>query len=70
MVTILQFFLKLFFLGSSIFLLGEKGNKIQDILGVSLRAGLFVAIFFSDKNLKKGFPLQSLTQIDLRFLSR
>ncbi|MFZ2282436.1 MAG: hypothetical protein WAV86_01020 [Lutibacter sp.] len=26
---------------------------------------LFAAIFFSDKNLKKGFPLQSLTQFDL-----
>jgi len=41
------------------------------ILGVPAEkaGGLYVIIFFSDKNLKKVFSLQSLTQIELRIMN-
>jgi hypothetical protein len=45
-----------------------EGIRPNTIFGVSAEkaAVLYTVIFFSAKNLKKGFSLQSLTQIDLR----
>jgi hypothetical protein len=45
------------FLGLPAFLVGVPAEKA---------GGHFVSIFFSDKNLKKGFSLLSLTQIELK----
>jgi hypothetical protein len=44
-----------------------ENNKCVGVLGVPFQVALSVPIFLAMKNRQKGFPLQSLTQIELRF---